>query len=65
MSGSELSYEPAVPSPFTVRLTFEGTHRTGTWGDGGVKRGGITAVKRANAGRRPPSTAAPSAGGTM
>lgn len=47
MTGRELSYEPAVPNSFQVHLTFDGNRGEGTWGDGGVKRGGaITAVKR-------------------
>jgi len=46
----ELSYEPAVPNSFPVKLSFDGSRGEGTWGDGGVKRGGaITAVKRARA----------------
>lgn len=47
MTDHQLSYEPAVPNSFQVHLTFEGNRGEGTWGDGGVKRGGaITAVKR-------------------
>jgi len=50
MTGRELSYEPAVPNSFQVHLTFDGIRGEGTWGDGGVKRGGaITAIKRARA----------------
>jgi len=46
-NGNELSYRVMIPNPVPVHLTFEGLRGTGTWGDGGVTRGGTaTAVKR-------------------
>ena len=47
MSGSELSYKVMIPNPVPVHLTFDGLKGSGTWGDGGVQRGGAaTSIKR-------------------
>jgi hypothetical protein len=47
MNGNELSYRIMMPNPAPMHLTFDGVTATGTWGDGGEKRGGTaTAVKR-------------------
>ena len=47
MNGNELSYRVMIPNPIPMHLKFDGVTATGTWGDGGVKRGGpATAVKR-------------------
>lgn len=46
MHGDTLSYAIHVPDPVPVQLVFDGLTGKGTWGDGGVKRGGATeAVK--------------------
>jgi hypothetical protein len=46
MHGDTLSYDIHIPGPVPVRLVFDGLAGKGTWGDGGVKRGGATeAVK--------------------
>jgi hypothetical protein len=47
MTGDTLTYDIHLPNPLPIRIVFEGLSGTGTWGDGGVKRGGATtAVKR-------------------
>jgi hypothetical protein len=47
MTGDTLSYDIHLPNPLPIRIVFDGLTGTGTWGDGGVKRGGTTqAVKR-------------------
>jgi hypothetical protein len=47
MHGSELSYRVMAPNPIPIHLTFVGMEGEGTWGDGGVSRGGQAhAVKR-------------------
>jgi hypothetical protein len=47
LHGSELSYRVMGPTPIPIHLTFVGTEGDGTWGDGGVSRGGQAhAVKR-------------------
>jgi len=46
MHGDTLSYNIRIPGPVPVQLVFDGVSGKGTWGDGGVKRGGVTeAVK--------------------
>ena len=46
MRGDTLTYDIHLPGPVPVRVVFDGAAGTGTWGDGGVKRGGVTeAVK--------------------
>lgn len=46
MHGDTLSYDIHLPGPVPVRIVFDGVTGKGTWGDGGVKRGGATeAVK--------------------
>jgi hypothetical protein len=46
MHGDTLSYAIRIPGPVPVRMVFDGVTGKGTWGDGGVKRGGVTeAVK--------------------
>ncbi|HET7550072.1 MAG TPA: retropepsin-like aspartic protease [Gemmatimonadaceae bacterium] len=47
MNGGELSYRVMGPTSIPIHLTFVGTEGQGTWGDGGVSRGGdARAVKR-------------------
>jgi hypothetical protein len=47
MHNGELSYRVMGPTPIPIHLTFVGTEGQGTWGDGGVSRGGqARAVKR-------------------
>ena len=47
MTGDTLTYDIHLPNPLPIRLVFDGLAGKGTWGDGGVKRGGISAaVKR-------------------
>ena len=47
MTGDTLTYDIHLPNLLPIRLVFDGLTGRGTWGDGGVKRGGIsTAVKR-------------------
>ena len=47
MTGNELSYKVMIPNPVPVHLTFDGLKGSGTWGDGGVQRGGAaTSIKR-------------------
>lgn len=47
MRSDELSYRVMIPSPVPIHLTFAGVEGEGTWGDGGVSRGGrVRAVKR-------------------
>lgn len=47
MNGDTLSYDIHLPNPLPIRLVFDGLTGRGTWGDGGVKRGGTAeAVKR-------------------
>ena len=46
MHGDTLSYDIHIPGPVPVRVVFDGMTGKGTWGDGGVKRGGaVEAVK--------------------
>jgi len=46
MQGDTLRYDIHIPGPVPVQLVFDGLTGKGTWGDGGVKRGGVTeAVK--------------------
>jgi len=46
MRGDTLRYDIHIPGPVPVQLVFDGVSGRGTWGDGGVKRGGVTeAVK--------------------
>ena len=46
MRGDTLSYAIHIPGPVPVQVVFDGLSGKGTWGDGGVKRGGVTeAVK--------------------
>jgi hypothetical protein len=46
MHGDTLSYAIHIPGPVPVQMVFDGLTGKGTWGDGGVKRGGVTeAVK--------------------
>lgn len=45
--GDDLSYRVMISDPVPVHLTFHGLEGAGTWGDGGVTRGGAArAVKR-------------------
>ena len=47
MTGNELSYRVMIPNPVPLHLTFDGLKGSGTWGDGGVQRGGAaTSIKR-------------------
>ena len=47
MTGDTLTYDIHIPNPVPVRIVFDGLAGRGTWGDGGVKRGGtVQAVKR-------------------
>jgi hypothetical protein len=47
MTGDTLTYDIHLPDPLPIRLVFDGLSGKGTWGDGGVKRGGSAeAVKR-------------------
>jgi hypothetical protein len=46
MHGDTLRYDIHIPGPVPVQVVFDGLTGKGTWGDGGVKRGGVTeAVK--------------------
>lgn len=46
MQGDTLRYDIHIPGPVPVQLVFDGLSGKGTWGDGGVKRGGASeAVK--------------------
>jgi hypothetical protein len=46
MRGDTLRYDIHIPGPVPVQVVFDGLSGRGTWGDGGVKRGGVTeAVK--------------------
>lgn len=46
MQGDTLRYDIHIPGPVPVQVVFDGLIGRGTWGDGGVKRGGATeAVK--------------------
>lgn len=40
MHGDTLGYDIHIPGPVPVRVVFDGFTGRGTWGDGGVKRGG-------------------------
>ena len=40
MQGDTLGYDIHIPGPVPVRVVFDGATGKGTWGDGGVKRGG-------------------------
>lgn len=40
MNGDTLSYDIHIPNAVPVRVVFDGVAGKGTWGDGGVKRGG-------------------------
>lgn len=40
MHGDTLSYDIHIPNAVPVRVLFDGATGRGTWGDGGVKRGG-------------------------
>jgi hypothetical protein len=47
MRGSVLSYRVMIHNPVPIHLTFAGMKGEGTWGDGGVSRGGqARAIKR-------------------
>lgn len=47
MTGNELLYKVMIPNPVPVHLIFDGLKGSGTWGDGGVQRGGAaTSIKR-------------------
>ena len=46
MHGDTLRYDIHIPGPVPVAVVFDGLTGKGTWGDGGIKRGGVTeAVK--------------------
>ena len=46
MRGDTLAYNIHIPGPVPVQIVFDGVSGRGTWGDGGVQRGGATeAVK--------------------
>lgn len=46
MHGDTLRYDIHIPGPVPMQLVFDGLTGKGTWGDGGVKRGGAAeAVK--------------------
>jgi hypothetical protein len=47
VEGNELRFEILIPQPTPVRLDFDGTVGTGSWGDGTERDGGVArAVKR-------------------
>lgn len=42
MHGDTLRYDIHIPGAVPVQIVFDGLAGKGTWGDGGVKRGGVT-----------------------